>query len=97
MGIPYSKADQLRNNSQKLSQRQLGEISPKVDKQLKERSNGVYERCDAARAEERAHITGRKQIKHKTTVDDLLHLCVPCHNWLDQQPEGIRHRKSLTV
>ena len=73
----------------------MGDISAKVDKQLKERSGGVCEKCDAARATERAHITGRKQLNHKTTVDDLLHLCTPCHRWLDGTPEGIRYKRKL--
>ncbi|MNT05794.1 hypothetical protein D3C72_1404320 [compost metagenome] len=93
----YSKADQLRSKRVKLTQRQMGDISTKVDKQLKERSGGVCELCDAARAAQRAHITGRKQLKHKTTVDDLLHLCTHCHQWLDNTPEGIRYRKNLQV
>lgn len=91
----YSKADQLKSKRVKPTQRQMGEISPKVDRQLKERSGGVCELCDAARATERAHITGRKHLKHRTTVDDLIHLCTPCHRWLDNTPEGIRYRKSL--
>ena len=79
----------------KPTQRQLGEISAKVDKELKARSGDVCEICKRARAVERAHIIGRKQLMHKTTVNDLLHLCSRCHDWLDETPEGIRYRKKL--
>jgi hypothetical protein len=89
------KEDILKSKRIKPSQRQMGDISPKVDKQLKERSGGMCELCTAARAVQRAHITGRKQIDRRTTVEDLLHVCVPCHKWLDESVEGIRHRKAL--
>lgn len=95
MGIPYSKEYQLRNKRVKPTQKKMGDISAKVDKQLKDRSGGVCERCSASRAHERAHITGRKHLTHKTTVDDLLHLCTPCHRWLDGTPEGIRYKRQL--
>lgn len=90
-----SKASQLYNKPVKLSQKQMGDISAKVDAQLKERSGYVCERCRAARATERAHITGRKHLTHKTTVDDLLHLCTKCHKWLDGTPEGIKYKRQL--
>lgn len=93
--IGYSKSQQLQSKRVKLSQRQMGAISSKVDKELKNRSGGVCERCRAARATERAHITGRKQLTHKTTVADLLHLCTACHDWLDETPEGIRYKREL--
>lgn len=97
MGIPYSKEQQLYSKRIKPTQRQMGEISPKVDKQLKERSGGMCELCTAARAVQRAHITGRKQIDRRTTVEDLIHVCLPCHQWLDESVEGIRYRKSLAT
>jgi len=90
---PYSKESQLFNNSIKLSQRQLGEIGTKVDKEVKDRSQGICERCKASRATERAHLTGRKQIKHKTTAKDIWHLCTACHDWLDETPEGIQYKR----
>lgn len=93
--FPQPKSKALHSKRVKPTQRQLGAISAKVDKELKERSDGVCERCRAARAVERAHITGRKQLKHSTTVNDLLHLCTPCHRWLDGTADGIRYRKSL--
>lgn len=93
--VGYSKQEQIRSKRVKPTQRQMGDISAKVDKQLKERSGGVCERCRAARATERAHITGRKHLTHKTTVNDLLHLCTKCHDWLDETPEGIQYKRSL--
>lgn len=93
--IGYSKQQQLHSKRVRPTQRQMGEISAKVDKELKERSGGVCERCRAARATERAHITGRKQLKHRTTVNDLLHLCTPCHDWLDETVEGIQYKRQL--
>ncbi|WP_028547209.1 hypothetical protein [Paenibacillus taiwanensis] len=91
----YPKSQQLQRKRIKPTQRQMGNISDKVDKQLKARSGSVCERCSAARAVQRAHITGRKQLKHRTTVDDLLHLCTECHKWLDETPEGIRYKRQL--
>lgn len=79
----------------KHTQRQMGDISQEVDRQLKERSNGVCERCGRRPATERAHLTGRKQLTHKTKVTDLMHLCTDCHDWLDETPEGIQVRKFL--
>lgn len=80
----------------KETQRQLGDISEKVDKELKERSGGICEiqkHCRGDRATERAHTIGRRLIRHKTTVKDLFHVCKNCHLWLDEQPEGIRFKR----
>lgn len=82
----------------KLTQKQMGDISAKVDKQLKARSKGICEvkiKCKGARAVQRAHTKGRRTIPHKTTVDDLFHACLACHNWLDQTPEGIRFNRKV--
>lgn len=82
----------------KPTQRQLGEISAKVDKELKERSGGICEvqkHCRGAEARERAHTIGRRIIKHKTTVDDLFHACKHCHVWMDEQPEGIKFKRTV--
>ncbi|MEE4561597.1 hypothetical protein [Paenibacillus polymyxa] len=81
----------------KLTQRQKGDISQQVDKLLKARSHGLCELCDNALATERAHLIGRKHINHKTRVTDLLHLCMACHDWLDETPEGIRARKAMAT
>jgi hypothetical protein len=93
----YSKISQLQSKRVKLTQRQMGDISAVVDKHLKERSGGICERCRAARATERAHIIGRKHLAHKTTVNDLLHLCTKCHDWLDETTEGIKYRRKLAM
>lgn len=95
----YSKAYQVRSKRIKPTQRQMGAISQKVDRELKQRSDGLCElrkKCKGAYAVQRAHITGRKQLNHRTTVNDLIHCCLDCHIWLDQDIEGIKYRKSLT-
>ncbi|MFB5761060.1 hypothetical protein [Paenibacillus medicaginis] len=92
---PYSKEQQLRSKRIKHTQRQMGDISQRVDKELKDRSQGLCEYCGEAFAKERAHLTGRKQLDHKTTATDLLHVCKPCHDWLDGSPEGIRMRRAM--
>lgn len=82
----------------KPTQRQLGAISKRVDRELKERSAHVCEvlrRCRGARATARAHTMGRRIIPHKTTVDDLFHACTECHVWLDEHPDGIRLRRQV--
>jgi len=82
----------------KLTQRQLGEITPAVRKQVKERSQGICEvrvKCAGSRAYEMAHLIGRGHMEWKTTADDLLHSCVDCHRWLDGTPEGIRYKREL--
>ena len=77
----------------------LGDISSKVRRQVKERSQGrceVQMKCDG-RGEglEMAHITGRKQLAHRTTAEDLLHSCVECHRWLDGTSDGIKYKRVL--
>nr|WP_036710452.1 hypothetical protein [Paenibacillus pinihumi] len=82
----------------KLTQKQKGDISTSVDAELKARSNNKCElrkRCKGDKAVQRAHITGRKQLDHKTTIDDLFHVCLACHKWLDETAEGIRYKRKL--
>lgn len=79
------------------SQRQLGEIGDAADADLKARSLGICELCGEAWATERAHLTGRRHIDHKTAATDLIHLCTPCHDWLDETPEGIRARRAMVM
>lgn len=79
------------------SQRQLGEINADADAELKARSHGICELCGDAWATERAHLTGRRHIDHQTAATDLIHLCTPCHDWLDEQPEGIRARRAMVA
>lgn len=94
----YPKEKQTRSVRIKPTQRQLGNISPKVRKEVRERSGGsceVIKKCCGAKAVEMAHIIGRKQLTHRTKAEDLLHACVPCHRWLDETPEGIKHKRKL--
>lgn len=79
------------------TQKQMGDISPEVDRQLKERSHGLCELCEKAWATERAHLTGRKHLDEHTKVTDLLHLCTPCHKWLDDTPDGIKARRFIAT
>jgi hypothetical protein len=82
----------------KPTQKQLGEISPAVRAEVRERSNGVCEvqkQCNGSAAREMAHLIGRKQLMWKTTAEDLLHSCVDCHRWLDGTAEGIRYKREL--
>jgi len=79
------------------TQRQMGEISQSVDRELKARSRGICELCGHVPATERAHLIGRRHINHKTTALDLVHLCTSCHDWLDETPEGIRCRRLIVT
>ncbi|WP_340014685.1 hypothetical protein [Paenibacillus sp. FSL K6-1318] len=90
---PYPKSKQTKSKRVKPTQRQMGDIRDSVDKQLKERSQGICEACEKARATQRAHLTGRKQIDHRTEVYDLAHLCDECHDLLDETEAGIRFRR----
>lgn len=95
---PVSKQSQLHRVRVKPTQKQMGAISAKVRAEVRERSGGVCEvrmKCVGAFAREMAHITGRKQIKRKTTAEDLLDTCVPCHKFLDETPEGIKMKRRL--
>jgi hypothetical protein len=96
--LPYSKEQQLSKTRIRPSQRQMGDIRPKVRKDVRTRSGGfceVRERCKGAPAVQQAHIIGRKQLTHKTTAADLLDSCVECHKWLDESVDGIRFKKQL--
>ena len=92
---PVSKKSQLFNKRVKPSQRQMGAISNIVREQVFERSEGICERCRGQRAVQMAHIIGRKQIKQVTTMNDIIHVCIHCHKWLDETPEGIKHKRGL--
>ncbi|MEV2910733.1 hypothetical protein [Paenibacillus larvae] len=90
---PYPKSEQVKSKRVKFTQKQMGEISPSVDAKLKERSHGICECCGAADAIDRAHITSRGKLTHKTKLTDLLHLCRECHAFLDRTPEGKRLKR----
>jgi hypothetical protein len=96
--LPYSKERQLKRVRIRPTQRQKGEISTKVRKEVRERSQGVCEvcmKCNGSFAYEMAHLIGRKQIKARTTAEDLLHSCVECHRWLDSSVDGIKYKRRL--
>lgn len=81
-----------------LTQKQMGDISDKVRKEVHARSGGICElriRCHGSPAVQQAHITSRVRINHKTTADDLRDACLACHNYIDETPEGIRYKRSL--
>lgn len=86
--VPKPKFKRLKPTA-----KQRGAISPKVRKQLYERSGGLCERC-GRKAHHAAHITRRWKLK-ETTVHDLLHLCVECHYWADNTREGREWLKTL--
>ena len=92
---PVTKKSQLFNKRVKPSQRQMGTISNIVREQVFERSEGICERCKSQRAMQMAHLIGRKQIKHVTNLNDIIHVCINCHKWLDETPEGIKHKRGL--
>jgi len=92
---PVSKKSQLFNKRVKPNQRQMGAISNIVREQVLERSDGICERCKEQRAVQMAHIIGRKQIKHVTNRNDIIHVCVPCHKWLDETKEGIKYKREM--
>jgi hypothetical protein len=71
----------------------MGTISAKVRAQVKERSGGVCELCSRSRGAHMAHVIGRKQLTEPTTANILLHVCVQCHKWLDETPEGIIYKR----
>lgn len=85
-------------HSDKPTQKQMGNISQKVRKQVRERSQGICEirvKCHGSPAVEQAHLTTRGTIKHRTTAEDLKDSCVPCHRFLDTTGEGVRYKKSI--
>jgi hypothetical protein len=97
---PYSKATQLKSRRIGNSQRQMGDISTSVDKDLKARSKGyceIGEKCIGSSAVVRCHTIGRRIIPNKTTVDDLFHGCTACHTWLDETAEGIRFKRKVRI
>lgn len=92
---PINSAPKRQFKRIKPTQRQLGSISNKVRKQVAERSGGVCELCHTLGAVQMAHLIGRKQLTELTTAKLLLHVCIPCHKFLDETPEGIKFKKSL--
>lgn len=72
----------------KPTQKQRGAITPTVRKQLQERSQNVCECCGkGGLALQAAHLTRRWKLP-KTTVNDVCHLCIECHQWADSCKDG---------
>lgn len=81
-----------------LTQKQLGDISPQVRKEVRERSKGICElqyKCTGAPAVEQAHLIGRRLIPVKTTAEWLRDACVACHDYFDEDPEGIKEKRKI--
>jgi hypothetical protein len=85
---PYSKQQQVECNRGRPSRGQRSEISPTEVKRLHDRSGGVCEKCDSARATDKAHVERRWRSERIPTADDVLHLCHDCHTWCDGSKEG---------
>lgn len=87
----HSKIDKpkkINHKRNKPTRSQCSNLTPKEDKRLKVRSNGVCERCDRQRATERAHIERRWKSEDRPVAEDFAHLCQSCHRWCDQTKEG---------
>jgi 5-methylcytosine-specific restriction endonuclease McrA len=70
---------------------QRGLINQSTRKRLLERSQGLCERCGkGGQPLEAAHLIRRWRIEGKTTINELAHLCQPCHFHCDNTSAG-RH------
>lgn len=95
--FPQHKEDVVKSKRVKQTQKQMGDISPSADAELKERSKGICELCGKEWAAERAHLTGRRHLDWNTKASDLVHLCTECHRWFDGSVEGIRARRMMAT
>lgn len=68
--------------------RTRGAITPKIRKQLTERSQGACERCKRQGVPLQAAHTIRRWQLERTTTSVLAHLCLPCHLHCDNTAEG---------
>lgn len=82
------KPKKVTHNRNKPKRVTISNLSAKEDKRLKDRSNGVCERCDRSRASQRAHIVRRHNHSAPPVAEDYAHLCVPCHTYCDGSLEG---------
>ena len=82
------KPKKVTHNRNKPKRSTISNLSAKEDKRLKERSNYVCERCDRARASQRAHIVRRHNHSAPPVAEDYAHLCAVCHVWADSCDEG---------
>lgn len=77
--------------------KQRGDISTKVRRQLRDRSNGVCERCLYELAVQAAHSIRRWKVKGETTVNDVAHLCLECHTHCDNTHDGRLFLKQFRI
>lgn len=92
-----TKEQQTAKKRIKRTQRQRGDIRPKVRQEVRERSKGICEvrkRCNGAQAVQQAHLIGRRLIE-ETTADMLRDSCLACHLWMDTTAEGIKYKRQL--
>ena len=92
---PVTKKSQLFNKRVKPSQRQMGTISNIVREQVFERSEGICERCKSQRAMQMAHLIGRKQIKHVTNLNDIIHVCIKIFMLSKHGEEWVYHANKI--
>ena len=88
MALPFSPCPKPQHKRNRPTAGQRGAISTKVRRQLRDRSNGICEKCHYALATEAAHLIRRWRLVECTKVTDLAHLCGSCHTKCDQTAEG---------
>lgn len=70
---------------------QRGHINQQTRNALKRRSMGLCERCGVgSQTLQAAHTVRRWRIESKTTINELVHLCLGCHHWADNTAVGRR-------
>lgn len=84
----YRPVPKPQHKRGKPSRSVISNLSAKEDKRLKERSNGVCEKCDRQRATERAHVVRRQNHSVRPVAEDFVHLCTACHRWCDSGEQG---------
>lgn len=84
----YNPAEKPQHKRNRPTAKQRGNISPSVRRQLHERSKGICERCHSVRGQDAAHTLRRMDIRVRTTVEDLAHLCKECHIYCDSTLGG---------
>lgn len=68
---------------------QRGLVNKSTRHKLKQRSKGLCERCGIGGVPlEAAHTLRRWKVEGKTTINELVHLCIDCHRWADNTSAG---------
>ncbi|MGX4584025.1 hypothetical protein [Paenibacillus chitinolyticus] len=107
---PYTKDQQVSRKRVKKTAKQRGDISPSVDREVKERANDCCEWCGAHKSQvwglQRAHLVRRWKLD-ETTACDIALLCGPsvntgtCHWKVDYTKTGrewaARFRERLMI